>query len=50
MEHEFTLMKPQVGCPGNDVTWSEGQRFHDTEDDLQSNGYVVSTNMAGIYN
>lgn len=45
----YTLMKPFVGCPGNDVEWKEGSRYHDTENDqTSSRGYVISTNMSGM--
>ncbi|CAC5376173.1 unnamed protein product [Mytilus coruscus] len=44
----YSLMKPAVGCPGNDVTWLEGSRYYDTEDDQRNNGYVVSTSMSVV--
>lgn len=45
----YSLMKPAVGCPGTDITWLEGNRYHDTEDDQRYNGYVVSTSMTGNF-
>ncbi|XP_076079121.1 uncharacterized protein LOC143049335 [Mytilus galloprovincialis] len=44
----YSLMKPAVGCPGTDITWLEGNRYHDTEDDQRYNGYVVSTSMTVV--
>ncbi|VDI16313.1 Hypothetical predicted protein [Mytilus galloprovincialis] len=45
----YSLMKPAVGCQGNDITWLEGNRYHDTEDDQRNNGYVVNTSMSGNF-
>lgn len=45
----YSLMKPAAGCPGNYVTWLEGSRYYDTEDDQRNNGYVVNTSMSGNF-
>ena len=48
----YSLPKPRSSCPsgGNQFSWHEGYRYHDTEDDDSNNLFSNTLTLAGTFN